>query len=82
MKPRVSAVKIAPAKTKKNSWKPVKSKEPDCGSYDVSSGRKFVERSPVTHSINKISPSASMTNLKENKNKTLSKETFTTIMTN
>jgi len=40
VKSRVTAVKIAPSKGKKNKWKLIKSDEPDCGTYEVEKSRK------------------------------------------
>ena len=89
VQPRVTAVKFAPTKSKKqSSWKPVKSQEPDCGTYQVDRARATIEKSPITHKISKISPiSNSAPRLKEDGSgpsklgKNSSKETFTTIMT-
>ena len=87
VRPRAPAVKFAPTKTKKQaSWKPVKSKEPDCGTYDLDKGRHFVEKSPIIPKISKISPSPSTSNLKEGQQSgsaaVQSKETFTTMISN
>ena len=88
VQPRITAVKIAPAKTKKQtSWKPKKSEEPDCGTYQVDKARHLVERSPVTHKIS-LSNTGSAANFREGSKgagsglkNSKSKETFTTIMT-
>ena len=44
VKPRIFAVKFDPAKEKK-SWKPVKTKLPDCASYEYGKGKDYVGRS-------------------------------------
>ena len=64
-------VKIPPSQGKK-SWKPVKSKEPDCASYETGKGKDFVGRSPFIHKF-------AMPKDSEAGGKT-SKETFTTII--
>lgn len=42
------AVKIDPSKGKK-SWRPIKTKEPDCASYEYAAGKDFVGKSSFTH---------------------------------
>ena len=71
----MTAVKIAPTSSKKLSWKPIKSKDPDCGTYHVARGRPLIEKSPVVYKMNRA-PTFETGSMKENK----SKETFTTIM--
>ena len=48
VKPRITYVKFDPSKGKK-SWRPVKSKEPDCASYEYGKGKDFVGKSPFIH---------------------------------
>ena len=48
MKPRITAAKFNPSQGKK-SWRPVKSKEPDCASYENGKGKDFVGKSPYIH---------------------------------
>ena len=69
MKPRVTAVKIDPSKGKK-SWRPVKSKEPDCASYEFGKGKDFVGKSPFIHKFA----------VPKDAEKKQSKETYTTII--
>ena len=72
VKPRVLAVRIDPDTKGKKSWKPVKSKEPDCASYEVGKGKDFVGRSQFIHKF--AQPKGA-----EGGSKT-SKETYTTII--
>ena len=72
VKPRSVAVKFAPSNAKKSSWKPIKSKEPDCATYKVDRGRKFLDKSPEVYRMSRITTSNSPTNMKENNNGSLS----------
>ena len=49
LKPRIVAVKIDPDTKGKKSWKPVKSKEPDCASYEYGKSKDFVSKRSFTH---------------------------------
>ena len=48
LKPKIPSWRINPSQGKK-SWKPVKTKEPDCASYEVAKGRDYVGRSKFIH---------------------------------
>lgn len=48
VKPRILATKFNPSQGKK-SWRPVKSKEPDCASYEFGKSKDFVSKSPYMH---------------------------------
>ena len=69
MKPRITYVKIAPSQGKK-SWKPVKTKEPDCASYEYGQSKDFVSKSPFIHKFAMPKEAGSKQ----------SKETYTTII--
>ena len=49
LKPRIVAVRINPDNKGKKSWKPVKSKEPDCASYEYGQSKDFVSKKSYTH---------------------------------
>lgn len=69
MKPRILTVKIDPSKGKKD-WRPKKTKEPDCASYEYGKGKDFVGKSSFKHSFGMPKESGVQH----------SKETYTTIM--
>jgi hypothetical protein len=69
VKPRILAVKIDPSKGKKD-WRPKKTKEPDCASYEYGKGKDFVGKSAFVHKF--AQPKDSGANQ--------SKETYTTII--
>ena len=48
VKPRIREVKFAPSQGKK-SWRPVKTKEPDCASYEVAKSRDYCGKSSMGH---------------------------------
>ena len=48
LKPKITAVKINPSIGKKD-WKPVKTKAPDCASYEVAKCKDFVGKSKFIH---------------------------------
>lgn len=64
----MTAVKFDPAKAK-SSWRPVKSKLPDCASYEFGKGKDFVSKSQMKH---KFAPTKTVAGD--------SKETYTTIV--
>ena len=49
IKPRIVAVKIDPDTKGKKNWRPVKSKEPDCASYEYGKSKDFVSKSTLKH---------------------------------
>ena len=48
LKSRILAVKI-PDPKEKSSWRPVKSKLPDCASYEVAKAKTYVGKSQFIH---------------------------------
>ena len=48
VKPRILKTKFNPPKEKK-SWRPVKTKLPDCASYEYGKSKAYVMRSPFIH---------------------------------
>ena len=48
VKPRILKTKFNPPKEKK-SWRPVKTKLPDCASYEFGKSKAYVMRSPFIH---------------------------------
>ena len=69
VKPRITYAKFNPAGEKK-TWRPQKTKDPDCASYENGKAKDFVGRSPFIHKF--AAP-------KEEGAKQ-SKETYTTII--
>ena len=72
LKPRILAVKFDPAKEKK-SWRPVKTKAPDCATYEYGKSKDYCGRSAFIHKF--AAPRDSDAASKQ------SKETFTTLAT-
>ena len=48
IKQRITSVKFDPA-GKKKDWKPVKTKLPDCATYEVGKGKDYVGKSQFIH---------------------------------
>lgn len=71
VKPRITAVKFNPSQGKKE-WRPIKSKNPDVGSYETGKSKDFVSKSPFIHKFANVRESGG-------DGKPKSKETWTSI---